>query len=56
MISAQPPSVAIILDAAATGTKFTHIMLQDEITRHMNKIETDTTKPGTEHQFINKQS
>jgi len=36
--------------------KITHIMLQDEITWHMNKIEAATKKPGTKHQLTNKQS
>jgi hypothetical protein len=56
MTATQPPSVAAIPDCTATGTKFTDIMLQDEVTRHMNETEATAKNLGTKHQFTDKQA
>ena len=48
MTDTQTPSVAAIPDCAVTGTKFTDIMLQDEVTRHMDETEATAKSPETE--------
>lgn len=56
MTDTQTPSVAAIPDCTATGTKFTDIMLQDEVTRHMNETEAPAKSLETENQFTDKQA
>jgi hypothetical protein len=56
MTAAQPPPVAAVSDRATSGTKLTDIMLQDEITRYMNKTEPTAKKPGTKQQFTDNQA